>query len=182
MYGENRSGKCGKENIQINRTSYQVYSQEGLFYPRGKPYPPAGLWRAIIFDISNRGRVLRQPARWAITGGEWIPIRIITRRLLRWATLSSTTPALQLYLIQLAVGIPGTSPVGESRAGSCSHSNLNVYISIKTSTRSVYVIPMGNIEINWACSEFPWLLYPWRASYMLDFGCVGNYVATHIEF
>ena len=106
------------KTLNILLTKYQVYSQEGLTFPMGKPYPPSGFGHAIIFDINNnRVRPLSLLECWLITGGEESLFYEIGKEYAQHVLLTAATPAFQLFLVQLALGLLGSSSVDENRAG-----------------------------------------------------------------
>ena len=56
-------------------TRYQVYSQEGVTFPLGLPYPPSGMGRTIFYDVTNNKiRALSELECWLVAGGGGKPV------------------------------------------------------------------------------------------------------------
>ena len=104
-----------------------------------KPYPQSGFGHAIISDVNNhKVRPMALLERWLITGGKDSLFNTLPVGYAEHATLSSTTPVVQLFLLQLTLGIFGAY-LQQPRPFSCSY-----YDSVTTEpTRKRTAIIMG---------------------------------------
>ena len=99
-------------------TRYQVYSQEGLSFPIGKPYPPAGIGHTLFYDVTSRKvRALSDLECWLVAGGSEDAFNVCPMGYVERAILTATTPASQLYLIQLGLGIISQTSITSFRVG-----------------------------------------------------------------
>ena len=118
-----KTGISSAEKAQLPTATkkYQVYSQEGQSHQLGKPYPPSGFGNTLISDLNNnRARAYK-------SGLLFIYRRV--KRILTDHHIATTliaqylhpqpTPASQLYPTQLAIGVIGTSPAGNTMDGAC---------------------------------------------------------------
>ena len=116
-----KKGAVGSEmdNIHPQPTKYKIYSQEGLAFPLGKHYHPPGYGNTISGDLdNNKVSAFSRLECWFITWGndslyKFLPANYVTNSI-----LPPTTPSLQRYLIQLALGVIGTASADASRVGS----------------------------------------------------------------
>lgn len=83
----------------------------------GQPYSPSGFGHTIIFDVNHqKARPLSWLECWLIDGGADSVYYNLSRAYLEQAILTSTTPAIQLFLLQLTFGTLGmTSEEGENK-------------------------------------------------------------------
>ena len=120
LFAEDKLGGSDRprNEYELLPTWYQVYSCDGLAFPFGLPYPPAGHWDTLIFDKFNgiaRGLKLKESC--LTIGGSTRGYKIHTRPYIQQAVLSPTTLAIQLSLAQLLFGLLVTSSVGDRRVG-----------------------------------------------------------------
>ena len=84
----------------------------------GQPYSPSGFGHAIILDANNhKVRPLSLLGRWLITGGGDSLFNTLPDGYSERDILSSTTPAVQLFLLQLTLGIIGASSLEDGGYG-----------------------------------------------------------------
>ena len=72
---------------------------------------PPGYGHAVIFDVrNNRARPLSLLECWLIAGGTESLFKNLPKGYVANSILTSTAPAVQLYLIQLVLGLLGLLP------------------------------------------------------------------------
>ena len=148
--GQKGCTNSAKGTCPSHPTRYQAFSQDGISPPLGLPYHPSGYGHTIISDVNNnRTRASSLLECWLITGGNATLFEQLPHTYVANAILTSTTQAVQLYIIQLALVPPGANCTEEMRVGpkylvhrghsqgiACSRHKLNQASHIECSFRT----------------------------------------------
>ena len=99
-------------------TKYQVYSQEGLTIPVGKPYSPTGYGHIIVYNVNNACvRPLTLLECWLVSGGDDELFTKATDEYQKITILGTTTPEVQLFTSELALGLLESEGSGSFTVG-----------------------------------------------------------------